>query len=164
MKNRAIVLVIGVLFLLGASYDIGRCGVDPGVPDTIRVDFISGGFGAGTQLVAEVTIYNDDTLGAVVVPLTFYNKNNPDLVCDSVSFIGSRAADYFRYFKDYTVDWAGPGSHTVVVYVIPTFVGEIEEGELAHPIMPGEKRDLLAKIYFTTGPNWKSDVEVVLDT
>jgi hypothetical protein len=62
---------------------------DPGIPDTVRV--VPASYPLGTTAFAvEVTLFNDEELGGFNLPITW---DSPDIVCDSVSFVGTRV-DY----------------------------------------------------------------------
>ena len=62
---------------------------DPGIPDTVRVESSSIPFGT-TQFTVPITLYNDENLGGFNLPITW---DSPDIVCDSITFVGGRA-DY----------------------------------------------------------------------
>ena len=166
MKSKVIVLLIGALFVLGMNGTAGRCH-DAGVRDTVGIEYIKA-IPANTQLVVEVTMFNDDSVAAVVVPLTFYDAENPDIVCDSASFAGG-IADYFQFIKIISINNDGqfPSFPTrfVGIVAIPVIEDTLNPDTVIVPWFgPRDKRELLAKIYFTTGPTWKEDRDVVLDT
>ena len=61
---------------------------DPGIPDTVRI--VGSNIPAGTtHFAVPVTLYNDEQIGGFNLPLKW---DSPDIVCDSVSFVGSRIA------------------------------------------------------------------------
>ncbi len=59
-----------------------------GVVDTLRVGISTAYPGSG--VVVPVFAFNDEPLGAITVPLKFASS---DLICDSVSFVGTRVSD-----------------------------------------------------------------------
>lgn len=59
-----------------------------GVVDTLRVGNSTAY--PGSQVIVPVYAFNDEPLGAMTVPLKF---SSSDLICDSVSFVGTRVAN-----------------------------------------------------------------------
>jgi len=59
---------------------------DPGIPDTVTVETKTVASGS-TEFYLQISLYNDEELGGFNLPLTW---DSPDIVCDSVSFVGSR--------------------------------------------------------------------------
>jgi hypothetical protein len=98
------------------------------------------------QVVVKVSVYNDEDLGGVAVPLVFGNPSL-DVVCDSVSFVGTRVegADYLGANIDAL-------NFRLVFYAI-----FIEEDLLA-----GDGP--VAYVYLTTGADWDSTLCVHIDT
>lgn len=74
---------------------------DPGMPDTVRLIGSSIPFGT-THFTVPVTLYNDEELGGFNLPITW---DSPDIYCDSVSFVGSRA-EYVNT-KLFSIDTTG---------------------------------------------------------
>lgn len=170
MRTKVIGLLIGALLLLGMSVTTGRC-QDTGARDTVAIEYVSTGIQPNTQLVVEVTMFNDgdDSVSAVVLPLTFYDAENPDIRCDSASFAGG-IADYFELFKVISInnnddpEFPSFPPNFVGIVAIPCLEDSLDPESVVPYFGPRDKRELLAKIYFTTGPNWRADREAVLDT
>jgi hypothetical protein len=81
-------LLMGAIVLLFAPLIIGGpVGVDPGIPDTVRVDSIVA-FTYGTGVVP-IYLFNDESLAGIEVTLSL---DSPDVTVDSFSFVGGRAA------------------------------------------------------------------------
>jgi len=59
-----------------------------GIADTLRVGNLTAY--PGSKVCVPVYAFNDENLGAIVVPLRF---SSSDIYCDSVSFVGTRVAD-----------------------------------------------------------------------
>ncbi|MFQ6008346.1 MAG: hypothetical protein ACE5K8_05265, partial [Candidatus Zixiibacteriota bacterium] len=82
-------LFIGAIVLSFAPLITGgTLGVDPGTPDTVRVDSVV----AYTSGSGEVPIYffNDESLAGLEVTLSF---DSPDVTVDSFSFVDGRTAN-----------------------------------------------------------------------
>lgn len=100
---------------------------DPGIPDTVRIDSVSGM--AGGNIVLPVYFYNDETISAVELVFDFDNNN---LQIDSCSLEGSRITGYTN------IDTAFSDSANLLslfLYTFPEFIG------------PGN--GLLCNLYFT---------------
>src|SRR3990170_1578908 len=109
--------------------------VNPSSPasgDTVRVATVAGK--PGNQVVVPVYFYDSKPLGAVVVPLKY---NSSDLVCDSVSYIGSRVE-----YVGLKVGNINPLDKTILIGVVT----------LTEPSVP-PGNGLLANLYFTINQN-----------
>ncbi len=142
-ERRSFLVLLAVLFILaGPSLTYAD---DPGEPDTCRVE-CPGVTLPDQQVVLEVTVYNDEDLGGLAVPLIF-GHSPMDVVCDSVSFVGTRS-EYAEY-QGSSIDTAG---YQLVFYAI--FVdSDLTAGDGA-----------VANIYFTTGTDWDSTQCLEIDT
>ncbi len=141
-KLSLIVVLILVLYPPGASL---VCADDPGDRDTCRMECLDITL-PEQQVVVEVSVYNDEDLGGVAIPLTF-GSPPLDLSCDSVSFAGTRVenAEYLGANVD------APG-YKLVFYAI--FIdSNLTAGDGA-----------VANLYFTTGPGWDSTLCLQIDT
>jgi hypothetical protein len=118
---------------------------DPGARDTCRVECLDVTL-PDQQVVLEVSVYNDEDLGGLAIPLVF-GSPAADVVCDSVSYVGSRveAAEYVGA----NIDNLG---YKLVFYAI--FVDS--------NLIAGD--GAVANLYFTTGPDWDSTLCVRIDT
>ncbi|MEZ5360116.1 MAG: cohesin domain-containing protein [Candidatus Zixiibacteriota bacterium] len=74
---------------------------DPGIPDTVTAASVQVPLGT-TEVVIPVTLYNDENLGGFGLP---FRWNSPDIVCDSISFVGSRVS--YVNTKPVEIDTAG---------------------------------------------------------
>jgi hypothetical protein len=64
----------------------GPLGVDPGVPDTVRVDsIVAYTYGSGA---VPIYFFSDESLAGIEVTLSY---DSPDVTVDSFSFVGGRA-------------------------------------------------------------------------
>ena len=118
---------------------------DPGNPDTCRIqcaDLIP----PELQVVIQVTVYNDEALGGLAVPLNFGHAPF-DVVCDSVSFEGTRITD--ADVVGVTIDTI---NYKLVFYVI-YYSADLPAGD-----------GIIANLFFTTGPDWDTTLCVQIDT
>lgn len=89
MRNKPFFfLFLFAALLLSKNLSFAQIQDTVGVVDTLRVGNSSAY--PGSQVIVPVYAFNDEPLGAIVVPLKF---SSSDLVCDSVSFVGSRVSD-----------------------------------------------------------------------
>jgi hypothetical protein len=131
------------LFLLPAAGIV--LADDPGVPDTCRVQCLDI-TPPEQQVVIPVTVYNDEALGGLAVPLTFGHASL-DVVCDSVSFAGTRITD--ADVVGATIDTA---NYRLVFYVI-YYNTDLPAGD-----------GIVANLFFTTGPNWDTTLCIQVDS
>jgi len=144
MKEKvSFLLFFAVFFLLvGSTLTYAD---DPGDRDTCRVE-CPGVTLPDQQVVLEVTVYNDEDLGGLAVPLVF-GYPSLDVVCDSISLVGSRIAH--AEYLGASIDTA---NYTLLFYAI--FVdSNLTTGD-----------GLVATLYFTTGPTWHSTECLQVDT
>jgi len=114
---------------------------DPGIPDSVRVS--SGTGTPGSQVVLNVTGFNDEELAGVLVPLKFPSSF---LVADSISYLGSRLAS--ASIKPFSIDTATNTLSFGAIY-------------FGAPLSAGD--GLLARIYFTVKPGALPET-VAIDT
>jgi hypothetical protein len=118
---------------------------DPGEPDTCRVECLDVTL-PERQVIVEVSVYNDEVLGGLAVPLVF-GHSPMDVVCDSVSFVGTRTEN--AEYQGSSIDTT---DYQLVFYAI--FVeSDLFAGDGA-----------VANLYFTTGPDWDSTQCLEIDT
>jgi len=118
-----------------------------GKPDTCRIEVKQDKM--GNKAMATVTLFNDEKVAALTVPLTFGDGKTP-IYCDSVSFTKTRV-DYFQ-LKSALIDSV---NQTLLIGLIADLSGKVPAldkgtGEIAH-------------VYFT----WKEGAKakpVTLDT
>jgi hypothetical protein len=136
-------LLLAALFLLAVpSFAYAD---DPGDPDTCRVE-CPGVTLPDQQVVLQVTVYNDEDLGGLAVPLMF-GYPSLDVVCDSISLVGSRI-EHAEYLGA-SIDTA---NYTLLFYAV--FVDS--------NLIAGD--GMVATLYFTTGPTWDSTECLQVDT
>jgi hypothetical protein len=144
MREKLILLALLALLLLlpGKSVVLAE---DPGNPDTCRVgsvDIIQ----PGQQVVIPVTVYNDEELGGLAIPLVF-GRTSYDIVCDSISFEGTRSvgADILGSKIDTT-------NYRLIFYAL----------YYSSNLPPDD--GIVANLFFTTGPNWDTALCVQVDS
>jgi hypothetical protein len=93
-------------------------------------------------------VYNDEQLGAFQIPLTFYNPDNHDVVCDSVHW-AQRFWDNYTSTSGLDIDTT---NHRVRIWAI-WVSGFFNAGS-----------GLLATVYFTTGPSWNPNIGIIVDS
>jgi len=131
MRNKPFFfLFLFVAFLLSKNLSFAQIQDTVGVVDTLRVGNSTAY--PGSQVIVPVYAFNDEPLGAITVPLKF---SSSDLICDSVSFVGTRVAD--APLKGDSIDDV---SGTVKFYAV-TFT----------QINPGN--GLVANLFFTVKQN-----------
>jgi hypothetical protein len=118
-----------------------------GKPDTCSIEVKQDK--KGNKAVATVTLFNDEKVAALTVPLRFGDGKTP-IYCDSVSFAKTRV-DYFQ-LKSALIDSA---NQTVLIGLIADLSGKVPAldkgtGEVAH-------------VYFTWKKGAKAEA-VTLDT
>ncbi|MGB7060954.1 MAG: dockerin type I domain-containing protein [Candidatus Zixiibacteriota bacterium] len=144
MKEKGTLLVLFVILLLFASSN-SAIADDPGDRDTCRVECADITL-PDQELVLEVTVYNDEDLGGLAVPLVF-GSSPLDVVCDSISFVGSRieSAEYLGA----SIDTA---NYALLFYAV--FIdSNLDSGD-----------GMVASLYFTTGLDWDSTLCMRIDT
>lgn len=125
---------------------------DPGVPDTAIVECIDV-VRPNSQVILNLYIVNDENLGAFTIPLIFPDSTTDlDIWCDSISFVGTRAAGATYVSDSNAID---NDKNRLVAYGI-WFSGSLPPG--------GRGDGPVAKIYFTTGPTWDSTQYVPVDS
>ncbi|UCB52861.1 MAG: hypothetical protein JSV10_01860, partial [Candidatus Zixiibacteriota bacterium] len=144
MRKKSSFLVLLAVLVLLAGPNLTHAD-DPGDPDTCRVECPAVTL-PDQQVALQVTVYNDEDLGGLAVPLVF-GSPSLDVVCDSVSLVGSRIghAEYLGA----SIDTA---NYTLVFYAV--FIdSNLTVGD-----------GLVATLYFTTGPTWDSTECLLVDT
>lgn len=81
-------LFVFVALLFSNNLSFAQIQDTVGVADTLRVGNSTAY--PGSQVIVPVYAFNDEPLGAITVPLKF---SSSDLICDSVSFVGTRISD-----------------------------------------------------------------------
>ncbi len=144
---KKVVIAFGVILLVLFPYFAKA--QDPGVADTAIVQCLEK-VRPNSQVILNVYIINDEHLGGFAIPIAFPDSaTNLDIICDSISFVGTRAAD------------AGIKSDTAYInnaknrlLIFAAWIG----GDLA----PGNGS--VAKLFFRTGPAWDSTMYVKVDS
>lgn len=138
-----VILVACLLFFHSAGLTLAQ---DPGNRDTCRVGCLDITL-PGQQVMVGVSVYNDEALGGLAIPLVF-GHSPLDIVCDSVGFLGTRLAGV-DYVLAARIDTA---NYKLLFYAV------YNDSNLA----PGD--GIVANLYFTTGPNWDSTLCLQIDT
>jgi hypothetical protein len=144
MRLRACFLVILGLVLIAPAPGVCLAD-DPGEPDTCRIQCPDVTL-PGEQVEIGVTVYNDEDLGGLAVPLVFGHPTL-DVVCDSIGFAGTRV-EHAEY-RGAAIDTA---DYKLVFYVV-FYDSHLVAGD-----------GVVANMYFTTGPGWDSTLCVRIDT
>jgi len=150
MLKRALVflMLLSFLFLTPRAFS-----QDPGNPDTVKVEQKQI-VGPSQQVTVDVYVYNDEKLGAFVIPLTFYNPDNSDVYCDSIHWsprFWNISATYYAGAPGYE-NYIDTTNYKVNIWAV--YFGT--------PFDTGS--GLICTIYFTTGPEWNSDYGIILDS
>ncbi|KPL01182.1 MAG: hypothetical protein AMJ91_01100 [candidate division Zixibacteria bacterium SM23_73_3] len=141
-KGSFIVFLAVVLLLMSPRLTLAD---DPEIQDTCRVECLDVTL-PEQQVVIGVSVYNDEDLGGVVIPLIF---GYPwlDVVCDSVSFVGTRIED--AEYLGVSIDTA---NYKLLFYA--AFIdSDLTSGD-----------GVVANLYFTIGSNWDSTLCIRVDT
>lgn len=89
MKNKLFsFLFVFISILFSSNLSFSQIPDTVGIVDTLRVGNVTAY--PGSKVCVPVYAFNDENLGAIVVPLRF---SSSDIYCDSVSFVGTRVAD-----------------------------------------------------------------------
>lgn len=148
MKRNSLTLIFFLVLFCLTSFNFALA-QDPGVPDTCRVDTLQF-VPASSQVILNVNVWNDEELGAFTIPLTFPDTlSTLDVVCDSVSFVGTRAASAPLKTDATSID--NP-KHRLNLYAVWFGTG----------LTAGS--GLVAKLYFSTGASWNPALKVPVDT
>lgn len=122
---------------------------DPGIPDTARVECLKL-VRPNSQVILNVYVVNDSALGGFSIPLAFPDTvTHLDIICDSISFVGTRAADAPSKSDSLSIH---NDKNRLVVFAV-WFTGNLSPGSGS-----------VAKIYFSTGPTWDSTEYISVDT
>lgn len=128
MLNRVRVLFILIAVLLIAAFSPKA---DPGQPDSLILDSVI--VALGSSATVPVYVYNDEPLAGIEMTLQI---NSSDVIFDSVSFAGGRAADVS------IKGWTQNGNY-LTIYCIPWSTDE--------PIPTGN--DQIGTLYFSYPPS-----------
>jgi len=100
----------------------------------------------GTSFSIKVFVNNTDTLAGMQVPI-YYRSENINLVCDSVTFVGSRCAHFG--FSDYKIEPVGK-----TVYF--AFINTVDPAKDVKPLLPGD--GVVATLWFTAPTDVKAGI------
>ncbi len=89
MKRKTLILVLILsITILWLSFAQAQDPNDPGDPDTLWISSVTMAdvysFGVFHDFAIECSIWTDDTLSGFIIPISFYNSQNRDIICDSV--------------------------------------------------------------------------------
>jgi hypothetical protein len=144
MKRKLTLILLGAILIFLDSFGIGWSQLPDtiGAADSVKVEDVV--TFPGDQVVVSVYEFNDEEIEAITLPLKYQSQ---DIVCDSVSFIGSRI-DYINT-KPVSID---------------TNEGTIKLGAISineAPLSPGEGK--LADLFFRVRPDASSNL-IEIDT
>ena len=148
MKKNLVLIFIVLTFFLFIQPFLYNMVSGQNQPDTVRVEclkFVS----KKSTFTANVTIWSDETLLGIAVPLTFDDPLNPDVVCDSISW-SSTFWSTTPMFYDTKIDSINKKLVFYTVYMTYD----------AWPI--GD--NTIATLHFSTGPAWDASMAVIIDT
>ncbi len=150
MSRRFLVFLVPLLVLFFASAAFSQ---DPGNPDTVRVEQK---LTAGPSQHIQVNLYvkNDEKLGGLVIPLSFYNPDNLDVTCDSIHWAArfiSNIASYYAGGPEYP-NYVDTTNHKINIWAVWSGT-RFDTGSAA-----------LCTIYFSTGASFKSDIGIIIDS
>lgn len=98
----------------------------------------------GSTFPVKVFVSNVDTLAGMQVPI-YYRSDEVDLICDSVSFIGSRCSEFAM-----ELSFVEPVGKTVFF----SFISMTDPNDEKPPLFPGD--GLVATLWFTAPKDIKS--------
>ena len=113
---------------LSANPPIG----DPGIPDTLRIDYFAAGL--GRQIIVPIRFFNDENLGALQVIVSY---DTASLVIDSVSFLNTTVPGAQFVVLDSIAGKVNAGIFLSGVGVIPAQTGLFAELYLSQKGIPG---------------------------
>jgi hypothetical protein len=104
--------------------------------------------GPNQSFEVSVSLFSDEPLSGLFVPLAFKTKGKVDIVCDSVILS----------------DWVLNSNPDIPVANIDEMNSTVRIGAVwFKKELPAGKGNL-AKIFFHTGPKWKKDQGIMIDT
>ncbi len=142
--------LVPVMILVGGILFSSSCFAQKdtfGKPDTCRVVVFQDE--KGNKAMVSVTVYNDEELAAMTIPLLFGNGSSP-IRCDSVKFRRTRTEEFDM--KTQLIDTV---RQTVLIGLVADMSGN------KSPLAKGDGE--VARIYFTLSKNAKFQ-DVVIDT
>jgi hypothetical protein len=122
---------------------------DPGSPDTVwleRIDSLS----PNDSVTYHISFWTDSKLGAICIPITFYNSNNLDITLDSNSVVWGPDIDPFGLKIRNIKNGSKNALFTTSLFDTLYFVN------------PG-KHDFVS-FKFRSGPSWNPSISVAIDT
>jgi hypothetical protein len=151
--SAVILLVLSYSLAIAQSGDLFPMNCKPCDGDTVYLDSVYDISANQKYIPFVINFANDEFLGSIRVPLTYYNPLNTDIYLDSISWAKSRV-EYVRKKEIFTVSTSHYDDKKFLITVTP-FPDE-------KSIPPG--RGLLCTLYFHTGPKWDPNIEVEVDT
>jgi len=132
-----VVLVLGLWGVLAAE--------EKAAPKDQNVCYVeSVEINKGTSFPVKVNVSNVDTLAGMQVPI-YYRSEDIEIKCDSVSFIGSRCANFG--LSDYKIEPVGKTVYFAFIYMV-------DPNQEVAPLLPGD--GLVATLWFTAPDDIKS--------
>jgi len=119
MKSNWLRLIFwsGIVYLSTFSFVLAQ--VDPGIRDTCKLSrFYT--IPADTQVVMDVYVFNDEAVGAFTIALGYPDTTSTaDVVCDSISFVGTRAAGAsFKSDSTFCPDCIDNAKHRLEIFAV----------------------------------------------
>lgn len=145
LKNKYV--LIGWLVVFFAGFSFAASEGDLNKPDTVKVGCIPE-VGPNQSFVIAVTAFTDELVGGISLPLIFSRDSKSGLFCDSI-----------KWGK-----WILQTHPDIEATSIDTLNSKVRMGAVWFTKGLPPAKDTLAKIYFHTGPKWKKDKGVVIDT
>jgi hypothetical protein len=108
-----------------------------------------------SDIKIDVRLFTTQSLGLLIIPLTFKNDGNDDIFCDSIQ--------WSQWFWDApaSMGYSGDGSSyidsvekTIRIWAIWMFDSLVKQ----------DTASVICSIHFTTGYNWDSGIPVIIDT
>ena len=151
MKAKSLFFATLLMFTL-ISFQVSSAQDDPGTRDTCRIEQKEMVL-PNQQVTIDVWVYNDEELLALVIPLSFYNPYNTDIVCDSIHW-SDRVMTYTPdMYADSSSLYIDTTAYRVNIWAMWFYSPALVAG--AGPV---------CTIYFTTGSSWDYNKGVILDS
>ncbi|OGC79698.1 MAG: hypothetical protein A2W07_01205 [candidate division Zixibacteria bacterium RBG_16_43_9] len=149
-RIRALIFFLVLFCLTSFNFALAQ---DPGTPDTCIVQSLQS-VPASSQVTLDVYVWNDQECGAITIPLVFPDTvSTLDVVCDSISFVGMRAAGAsLKSDMSFCPECIENNKNRLQLFAVWFGTG-LTAG--SGPV---------ARLYFSTGPSWNTALKVPVDT
>lgn len=126
-----------------------------GFPDTVWVDCLYD-VKPATKAKVDVRLYTKQSLACLIIPLTFKNDENSDVVCDSIHW-----SKWFRSAPP-SLGYSGADGTSYIDGVNQTIL--IWAVWMLDSLVRQDTASVICTIYFTTGYTWNPDMSLIIDT